>query len=179
MNVKFELCVDDLRKKIPTLTQDFDAIFHDAFSFKMPDSGQWISFREYYRLLKNRQGRLLTYSSAGAVRGGLMEAGFQVGKTQGLGTKASSTMAFIPVVADECPLNKIASRKISDDSHIFQLDERERDYIASRAGLPYRDPDFSQSRADIIQVRQQEQKTSLRLSGKKKSEFLKSIGTSE
>lgn len=154
-HIEFSLWVDDLRTRVPQLSGAFDAIFHDPFSpQKMPELWTQDLFERYRELLYIKEGVLLTYSTAAAVRGGLQEAGFTVLKTPGLGKKAGGTLAIsttnglAPLSADTIP-----------------LEDWEREYLRSRAGIPYRDSGLSQSRPEILAAREQEQIASNRPPG--------------
>jgi len=139
----------DLRAILPNLSDSFDAVFHDAFSAqKMPELWTMDLFAEYHRFLKAQDGRLLTYSTAAAVRAGLMEAGFQIGKTPALGDKPGGTISAVSQALGE------------------PLSPDERVYLATRAGVPYRDPGLKSSRGEILARRQSEQEASNRPSGK-------------
>lgn len=178
--IDLALWIDDLRHRIPQLQEPFDAIFHDPFSpQKMPELWTADLFRHYLRLLAQRQGRLLTYSTAAAVRGGLLEAGFQIAKTPGVGSKSGATLAI--------PSLDINSQIISaahpsafvnenlDETELLQLWEEE--YLISKAGVPYRDIHLKQSRETILANRALEQAQSSRISGaealKKKPSYQK------
>lgn len=153
--LELTLWIDDLRCRVPKLVDNFDAIFHDPFSpQKMPELWSQDLFQYYYHALIKKQGRVLTYSTAAAVRGGLMEAGFQVLKTQGLGKKAGSTLATLFT----------ATPAVCDDMTI-PLAVWEVAYLQSRAGLPYRDAGLQQNRQQIINQRKTEQEESTRPSG--------------
>lgn len=144
--VTLELRNSDLRVSIPSLQQvsRFDLIFHDPFSpSKVPELWTVDLFRCYKNLL-GRQGRILTYSSAYAVRGGLKEAGLEVWRTTAVGGKSGGTLAAHPdaVVSDDC---------------IYPLSESEESKLSSRSGIPYRDPSFSAPREEILKLRADEQ----------------------
>jgi hypothetical protein len=154
LSINLELWIDDLRTIVPRLSGEFDAVFHDPFSpQKMPELWTINLFREYFRLLSPRQGCLLTYSAAAAVRGGLIEAGFNIAKTQGLGAKGGGTVATIGPVKDHTL------------SPLLPFDEWELEYISSRAGIPYRDAHLQQSRNIILNARKAEQAASDKPSG--------------
>ncbi len=156
LRIEIAFCIDDLRHCVSQLTDDFDVVFHDPFSpQKMPELWTADLFAKYQSLLYRRKGVLLTYSTAAAVRGGLMAAGFQVLKTAGLGDKAGSTLAL----ADGTQANS-AFQQIS-----LPLDAWEQDYLQSRAGIPYRDNDLQQPRTAILANREHEQQQSGRPSG--------------
>lgn len=153
MRIELELWIADLREVVPKLTGNYDAVFHDPFSpQKMPELWTIDIFREYFRLLKLQKGRVLTYSAAAAVRGGLQEAGFTIAKTPGLGAKGGGTIAIAETNADIQAIG-------------MSFDEWEKEYILSRAGIPYRDANLSLSRAQILGARQMEQANSSRPSG--------------
>nr|WP_303674699.1 MnmC family methyltransferase [Vampirovibrio chlorellavorus] len=153
--IQFEFRVQDLRKCLPEIQGDFDAVFHDPFSpQKMPELWTVDLFRHYQTLLRHRQGLVLTYSTAAAVQGGLQEAGFQVLKTRGLGQKAGATLALCANL-DAQPFLV----------HAISPEPWEQLYLQSRAGIPYRDKGLSHSRDQILATRLQEQQQSSRPSG--------------
>ena len=150
-SVTFELFLNDLRACVPALKGPYDVVLHDAFSAqRMPELWTVDLFRQYYRLLAPVKGSVITYSSAGAVRGGLVEAGFKLGKTRALGEKNGGTVAYL----SEClPPGSEA------------LNKTEEYYLETRAGIPYRDYDLMNSAAMIITSRKREQHDSQRPSG--------------
>lgn len=154
--LRIRFFVDDLRKIVPTLAPEtVDVIYHDPFSpLRMPELWSLELFNCYKRLLKRGSGRLSTYSTAAAVRGGLMEAGFTIYTIPGLGVKTSSTLAFTA----------------EPDVHMLKqaqpLRETERGYIATKAGFPYRDPDLNRDSATIRKERAAAQAMSSLPSGK-------------
>ncbi len=144
LTVELELLQVDLRAALPELTADFDLVFHDPFSArKMPELWTVDLFKQYFRLLLAKQGRLLTYSAAAAVRGGLSEAGFSIWRTAAVGGKAGGTMACVP------------GRQPAASS--FPLTSDEQSILFSRRGVPYRDPGLVCTRSGIWQARAQEQ----------------------
>jgi tRNA U34 5-methylaminomethyl-2-thiouridine-forming methyltransferase MnmC len=148
--IRFDFRWGDLRKIVPTLEGDFDTVFHDPFSpNKVPELWTADLFREYHRLLTRRSGALLTYSAAGAVRGGLREAGFHLYRTVGVGRKSGGTLAAIePVAAQNTP---------QWGQTVFSLTAEEEAYLRKRSGIPYRDVDFNQERRLIFRRREEEQ----------------------
>ncbi len=152
--IHLEIYLDDLRSFIPHYTGSADIIFHDPFSpHKIPELWTVDLFKQYHRILAHRRGALLTYSTAAAVSGALLEAGFSIYRTQGVGRKSGGTIAWATQEAD---LGKIPARKLTTE---------EMTYIESKAGLPYRDAGFMLEREAIITNRKQEQASSARLSG--------------
>ena len=139
------LAQGDLRQVVPELSETLDLVFHDPFSpVRMPELWTVDLFRQYFRLLKPKGGRLLTYSAAAAVRGGLREAGFSVWRTEAVGSKSGGTLA--------------CSEPISTAPHNFPLRDEEEQKMRSRAGIPYRDPSLSAARGTILHNRLEEQK---------------------
>jgi len=149
---EWELWIDDLRDRVHALEGEFDAIFHDAYSpQKMPELWTQDLFARYYQLLKPCNGRMLTYSAAAAVRGGLIEAGFQIAKTPGLGSKGGGTFAMASLPDGFAGLEA--------------LEVWEQEYLHSKAGIPYRDAGLCRSRQEILDLRQREQAGTNRPSG--------------
>lgn len=145
--IDLTLFVDDLRHRLPKVSGSIDLVFHDAFSAqKMPELWTVDLFREYYRLLEPAQGSVLTYSAAAAVRGGLRETGFHIGKTMPLGAKHGGTKASLSPCGET-------------------LSDHEQTYLLTQAGIPYRDSGLNQARAEILRTRQLEQASSQRPSG--------------
>lgn len=154
LRIELELWVSDLRQRVIKLKPGFDAIFHDPFSpQKMPELWSVDLFREYYRLLEPTSGLLLTYSAAAAVRGGLLEAGFTVAKTQPLGAKSGGTLA------------RLSSAPDREQPDCLPLSDWELEYLESRAGIPYRDAMLCNGRSEILARREWEQVESLRPAG--------------
>jgi len=159
--IEVELWVDDLRHRVSQLSGAFDAVFHDPFSpQKMPELWTCDLFARYYALLRERSGRVLTYSGAAAVRGGLLEAGFQVSKTAPVGSKTGGTLACISQESET-----LTSRSTLNQTESGPLADWEQEYLRSKAGIPYRDPELKLSRKEILALREAEQALSPRPSG--------------
>jgi uncharacterized protein len=147
LQIRLNLINADLRKAVPALQDNFDFVFHDPFSpRKVPELWTIDLFREYYRLLERRHGAVLTYSSAGAVRGGLQQAGFHVYKTTPVGAKPGGTLATVTKLAELHP-------------GVHDLSDDELAKLTGKSGIPYRDSDFSLARDDIQRARDAEQGT--------------------
>lgn len=147
--IRMEIWCDDLRTVVPSLFESgmYDFVFHDGFSpRKVPELWSVDLFREYHRLLKPDCGKLLTYSTANAVWGGLLDAGFTVYKTAPLGRKAGGTLA-------------LSSGDMTPGPLAMPLDSEECRKLEGKAGVPYRDPGMSLDRAEILQNRASEQET--------------------
>jgi tRNA U34 5-methylaminomethyl-2-thiouridine-forming methyltransferase MnmC len=154
--IEIEFFVDDLRNVISQLETDFHLIFHDPFSPPhAPHLWSVELFQHYARLLQAVGGCLLTYSGAASVRGGLLEAGFNLLKTSGVGGKTGGTIGFVqPPPTSE-----------SWSGRYRALEEWEENYLQSRAGIPFRDATLKDAPGTIAARREEEQKNSTRPSG--------------
>lgn len=153
--IEIKILLDDLRRCVPKIDSPFDLVFHDPFApNKVPELWSVDLFREYYRILSPTAGKFLTYSAAGAVRGGLREAGFQLHRTAGLGEKRGGTLASVP---DPAAL----PGQSWETERIFALTAEEEAYLATRSAIPYRDSGLQTVRSEILRQREQEQQSSL------------------
>lgn len=153
--IEIEIRQVDVRAALPGITGDFDLVLHDPFSPKrVPELWSVDLFGHYFRLLRSGKGRVLTYSAASAVRGGLIEAGFEIFRTRAVGGKSGGTLAIVPGADLFC-------------QDVFPLEEKEKLKIGSRAGVPYRDHGLADCRGDILKRRQSEQmhRSSLQTNG--------------
>lgn len=153
LSLSINFIVDDLRQTLPRLNSEdtnFDLVFHDPFSAqKMPELWTRDLFRLYFEMLAGREGKVLTYSTAHAVRGGFNEVGFSVYRTAAVGSKYGGTLA-----ATAC--DSILKYGL-DSGLIISLNEEELEKMNGRSGLPYRDPDFNLDRSTIFMNRQNNQ----------------------
>lgn len=151
LNLTFE--VEDIRVALPRMIErncQLDLVFHDPFSAqKIPSLWTFEIFALYHSLLKDKNGKLLTYSTASGVRGGLHAAGFNIFRTVPVGTKIGGTLAACQMDA--------ALQKSIEEQLVMNLDPEEIDNMKGRKGVPYRDPDFKLDRNEIIRKRQIEQ----------------------
>ena len=108
----------------------YDFIFLDAFTpTKLPTLWSVEFFRELYKLL-NSKGNITTYSNSAAVRNGMIESGFFVGKTE------KGTIAF------------------KDKSLLTNpLDEKSLGLLKTRAGIPFYDKNLNSTAEDILALR--------------------------
>lgn len=141
--LKATLLIGDARATIELVQSSFqaDAIFLDPFS--PPNCPQlWtVEFLERVARCLNSKGLLATYSCAAAVRTALITAGLKISSTSPIGRRSPGTVASL--ITTLPPLGR-----------------REQEHLLTRAAIPYRDPDFSDPAALILQRRQQEQHTS-------------------
>ncbi|MBO1348142.1 MAG: hypothetical protein EBE86_012435 [Hormoscilla sp. GUM202] len=119
-----------------------DAIFLDPFS-PPHCPGLWtVEFLDLVAKCLGPSGKLATYSSAAAVRKALLLAELKIGSVPPVGRRSPST---------------VASRI---DKHLPPLSPQEREHLLTRAAIPYRDPNLSDSAEVIIQRRHREQEAS-------------------
>ena len=150
--IVIDLRNQDLRKALPALLAEsggsseesgFDLIYHDPFSPKRAAELWTLEIFQHYRRLLRSGGRLLTYSSAAAVRGALRMAGLTIYRTTAVGGKSGGTLA---------------SNAHATGEGIFALSEEEEARLASSSGVPYRDPGLARNRSEIHRLRQAEQR---------------------
>ncbi len=144
--LEVELCLEfsDLKHFLPACKLSADFVFHDPFSpAKMPELWTVEIFKYFYRLLSNRSGSLLTYSTAAAVRNGLREAGFVIGQTRGLGAKKGGT---IGLVSNSDLYAKYEALKPEELKKLDKL-----------SGIPYRDIGLTLDRTGVFSGRAAEQ----------------------
>ena len=138
----------DMRKILPQLKDSnyrFDAVWHDPFSpNKMPELWTTDIFK-IYRAMMPEHGRVCTYSVSVTTRGGLLEAGFNIFGSTPVGDKSGGTVATV-------------GRFEAAPDGLTQLSESESARLASKSGVPFRDPTFDGSRSDIRRCRELEQK---------------------
>ncbi len=141
-NIRFH--VNDARKAILDLNEQYDLIYLDAFTFsKAPELWSVEFIAELYRRLSPR-GILMTYSNSALVRNTLLENNFYVGKIFN-----EKTGKYIGTVA--------AKDKAMID---YPLSNYEVGLCNTRAGIPYRDPSLSLDKYEILKRREYEFKTS-------------------
>ncbi|WP_094585916.1 MnmC family methyltransferase [Synechococcus sp. BO 8801] len=148
------LRLGDARHRLPelldTLAGRCDLVLLDAFSpLRCPQLWSVEFLGRLVRLLRP-DGRLLTYSSAAAVRRTLQDLGLQLGAIRPPADEperwsAGTAASFTPVPAHPS---------------LRPLEPFEREHLASRAGVPYRDPTTTDTAAAILERRRREQERS-------------------
>jgi hypothetical protein len=139
-----------------------DLVFHDPFSPRKM-SALWTLelFQQYFDWLKPHQsqtepGRLLTYSSANAVRGAMIQNGFQIFQTTPLGAKTRGGL---------CGL---ASSEFSVDCEtlgegLSAFPPSTLESLKGIGGIPYRDLSSDLTPEAILKARDDSQKDGLSL----------------
>ena len=137
---KVNFYVEDARKTILTLKDEYDLIFLDAFTYtKAPQLWTVEFIAELYKRI-SPQGLLMTYSTSALVRNTLLENKFYVGNIYQKKT------------------NKIIGTIASKDKTRIEhpLTPYEIGLCNTKAGIPYHDPNLSFDKKDIIELREYE-----------------------
>lgn len=139
--IQARLLIGDARQTITQLCRahiQADAIFLDPFA--PPDCPQlWsVEFLTNVARCLASDGYLATYSCAAAVRSALVAAGLHIGSTPPIGRNTHGT----------------AARWTPDQ--LTPLDRRAREHLHTRAAVPYRDPDGTDT-ADTLHRRRHEE----------------------
>jgi radical SAM protein (TIGR01212 family) len=129
----------DARHTAKQLNGPFDLIWLDAFSTQRNSELWTVDFFTILRPLLAADGALFTYCAAIPVRAGLVEAGFKIGETDPFGRERGGTIA--------CTAEELISREIP---------ERDRFLMNTSRGIPYRDPNGTQSNREILRNREYE-----------------------
>ena len=143
--------INDARKTILELNEQYDCIFLDAFTYtKAPQLWSMEFIAELYRKLAPN-GVLMTYSNSVQVRNTLLENNFFVGKIYNEKNKK-----FIGTIASK------------DKSRIkYPLNNYELGLCLTKAGIPYHDPNLSFDSKDILELREYEYRHSTLMSSSK------------
>jgi len=143
----------DARKKIFHIPKHikFDLIFLDGFS---PQKCPEIWTEEFLSKIKqslNQRGYLITYSSSAAVRKTLIDLGLKIYKIKPkIETSANwsdGTIAMLNPHLDEYKKNPF----------LKELSIMELEHLETKASIPYRDPSFDYTSAEILKNRKDEQ----------------------
>jgi len=145
------LQLGDARHRLPGLLDTqagrCDLVLLDAFSPQRCPQLWSLEFLERLVRLLRPDGRLLTYSSAAAVRRSLLDLGLELRAIQPPADEPERWSAG--TVASVIPF--------APHPALRPLEPFEREHLASRAGLPYRDPSGNATAAEILERRRREQ----------------------
>ncbi|RAM50247.1 MAG: hypothetical protein C6Y22_18560 [Hapalosiphonaceae cyanobacterium JJU2] len=145
-----------------------DAIFLDPFSPPQCPQLWTIEFMQWLTLCLQYDGILATYSCAAAVRTALLAAGLQIGSTPPVGRRSPGTVAARKEdggtegrndrssIVDKFP----ALPHLLVSKSLPLLSQPEIEHLQTRAAIPYRDPQLTDSTEVILRRRQQEQQAS-------------------
>jgi len=130
-----------------------DLVWLDAFSPRRCPQLWSLEFLAQLAALLKPQGRLITYSSAAAVRAALMAAGLQLASIAASASEqwSSGTVAAPTALGDSFPLRCLTAM--------------EADHLFCSAAEPYRDPTGQASAATLLAERQLRQSQSSAISG--------------
>lgn len=141
----------DARQRLPELLTPLagrcDLVLHDAFSPRRCPELWSVELLAQLAALLTPRGRLLTYCSAAAVRSGLRLAGLQLAAITAAGSQRWSD----GTAASPAPLPAEAGLR--------PLSAMEEEHLATRAGVPYRDPGGGDGAAAILARRRSEQES--------------------
>lgn len=149
--IKLNFLINDARKSILELNEQYDYIFLDAFTYtKAPQLWSTEFVAELYKRLAP-DGVLMTYSNSVQVRNTLLENNFYVGKIYN-----KKNDKFIGTIAAK------------DKSRIkYPLNNYELGLCATKAGIPYHDPNLAFSSKEILELREYEYRHSNLMSSSK------------
>jgi len=130
-----------------------DLVWLDAFSPRRCPQLWSLEFLARLAALLKPEGRLITYSSAAAVRGALVTAGLQLASIAANASEhwSSGTVAAPTALGDSFPLRSLTAM--------------EWDHLCCAAAEPYRDPTGLASAATLLADRQLRQSQSKAISG--------------
>ena len=133
-----------------------DAIFLDPFSPPHCPHLWTIEFLHLVSQCLQSDGLLATYSCAASVRTALVNTRLSVSSTSPVGRKAPGTVAGFNISCCTGETNNSNS-----PVHKFpHLSQREKEHLLTRAAVPYRDPELTDTPETIIQRRKLEQQAS-------------------
>ncbi|MEL4897138.1 tRNA (5-methylaminomethyl-2-thiouridine)(34)-methyltransferase MnmD [Crocosphaera sp. Alani8] len=138
-----QLLLGDARQTIQiVIDKNFqaDAIFLDPFSPPKCPQLWTVEFIELLSKCLVKDGNLATYSCAASVRTALQLAGLKIGATRNVGRRSPGTIANW------------------NDNNLPPLSQQEKEHLQTRAAIPYRDPNLSDT-AEIIQIRREKEQS--------------------
>lgn len=147
--IQAQLLIGDARQTVQTLIQSgfrADAIFFDPFSPQRCPQLWTVEFFEAVAQCLRPDGVLATYSRSAAARKALRLAGLQIGTIPA--ERILSHQWSQGTVASWCP------------EFLPMLSPMEQEHLITRASIPYRDPDLTDSREIILARHQAEQNAS-------------------
>ncbi|MGD1809338.1 tRNA (5-methylaminomethyl-2-thiouridine)(34)-methyltransferase MnmD [Dapis sp. BLCC M126] len=143
--IEAQLLTGDARTTIQQLSNSSfqtDAIFLDPFSPPTCPQLWTVEFLSLVSSCLKPDGYLATYSCSAAVRTALLETGLKIGSTTPVGRRSPGTVASFA------------------EKNLPPLSQKEQEHLLTRAGIPYRDPNLSDSTDIIVHRRQLEQQKS-------------------
>ncbi|MGK7940520.1 MAG: tRNA (5-methylaminomethyl-2-thiouridine)(34)-methyltransferase MnmD [Crocosphaera sp.] len=142
---KGKLFLGDARQTIQTVIEKkfkVDSIFLDPFSPPKCPQLWTVEFIKLVSQCLDKDGYLATYSCAASVRTALQLAGLKIGATRSVGRRSPGTIANW------------------NGNDLPPLSQQEIEHLQTRASVPYRDPNLTDTAEKIKERRQKEQQTS-------------------
>ncbi|MFS0515469.1 tRNA (5-methylaminomethyl-2-thiouridine)(34)-methyltransferase MnmD [Nostoc sp. UIC 10607] len=165
--LKAKLLIGDARTTITVVRQSgfwADAIFLDPFSPPHCPQLWTVEFIKQLSFCLHQDGLLATYSCSAAIRTALLSAGLIIGSTPPVGRRSPGTVAAHSG-STEYKYHSVHSTYYGLNhsyplTALTSLSQAEKEHLLTRAAIPYRDPELSDSTEVIVMRRQQEQQTS-------------------
>ncbi|RCJ19363.1 hypothetical protein A6S26_27020 [Nostoc sp. ATCC 43529] len=160
--LKAKLLIGDARKAIAIVRESnflADAIFLDPFSPPQCPQLWTVEFIKQLSFCLHEDGLLATYSCAAAVRTAFLSAGLAIGSTPPIGRRSPGTLAA-HIRGWKTGEQESKGEKFPLCPSCSPLSQPEKEHLLTRAAIPYRDPQLSDSSEVILKRRQQEQQAS-------------------
>ena len=146
MNSSISYHFDDARNSIKSINNTYNIVFLDAFSSQKDPTLWTINFLSQVKQKMNNDSILVSYSKSTPFRSALLELGFNVGKTY----------------IDNIDMGTIAS--MNNSNIINPLNDFDLELLSTRSGITYKDPELNLSGREILINRENEQKSSSKIS---------------
>ncbi|HEY9626046.1 MAG TPA: MnmC family methyltransferase [Coleofasciculaceae cyanobacterium] len=149
-----KLWIGDARQTIQQLAGfEADAIFFDPFSPRCCPQLWTVEFLHQVSRRLSPDGKLATYSRAAAVRSALLEVGLKIGTIPIGGDALNNPISDRPL-SHEWSQGTVAS---FNGDRLCPLSQLEQEHLQTRASVPYRDANLSDTAEVILAQHQQEQ----------------------
>ena len=140
-NVEISILLGDARQSIKKLfNKKYDLIFLDPFSSQKNSELWTLDFFKLVKRVMHNNSKLITYSSSGPVRSGMISAGLNIGKILNNSNLKEGTIACINPKYIDFPLTTGEIDKI----------------FLSTKKIPYRDPLLIRTNKEILRAREKE-----------------------
>ena len=140
-DIEISILFGDARQSIKKLlTKSYDLIFLDPFSSQKNSELWTLDFFKLVKKVMHTNSKLITYSSSGPVRSGMIGAGFSIGKILRNSNLKEGTIACINPKYIDIPLT---------DDEIDKI-------FSSTKKIPYRDPFLLRTNKEILRAREKE-----------------------
>ena len=150
---KCKIIWGEARMKIINIPEDikFDLIYLDGFSPQKCPQVWTVEFLSMVTQKLSKNGYLITYSTAAAVRNTLRNLGLKIYSIKpNLNSKNLWSQGTVGVA-------KFDEEKIQPNPNLNNLSFMEEEHLLTKASIPYRDPELNAKTEDIISERLKEQ----------------------